>query len=126
MPAGRGLAAGDRVGYLPAMSVHWMMLFAAGVFEIAFAVCLKLSDGLRKPGWTALFVLAAAASLALLDRAIAVIPLGTAYAVWTGIGAAGTAAVGMLLFGESRSPTRLALIVVLILAIAGLKLVSTG
>jgi quaternary ammonium compound-resistance protein SugE len=106
------------------MSTPWMLLLAAGVFEIGFAACLKLSDGFRKPAWTALFIAAAAASFLLLNEAIETIPLGTAYAVWTGIGAAGTALVGMLAFGEPRSYRRLVLIALLIAAVAGLKSVS--
>ncbi len=74
------------------MASSWAFLLIAGAFEVAFATCLKLSDGLRKKTWTGLFIVAAAISFLLLRRAIETIPLGTAYAVWTGIGAAGTAA----------------------------------
>ena len=70
------------------MGTSWTLLLIAGLFEIVFAACLKLSDGFRKKGWTAMFILAAAISFLLLARAIETIPLGTAYAVWTGIGAA--------------------------------------
>ena len=106
------------------MATSWILLLAAGLVEIVFATCLKLSDGFRKKPWTALFIAAAAVSFFLLNRAIETIPLGTAYAVWTGIGAGGTALVGMLLFGEPRSLLRILLLVVLIGAVGGLKAVS--
>ena len=106
------------------MGTSWTLLLIAGLFEIFFAACLKLSDGFRKKGWTAMFILAATISFLLLARAIETIPLGTAYAVWTGIGAGGTALVGMLVFKEPRSLVRIVLLFVLIIAVGGLKAVS--
>ncbi|MFO1153188.1 MAG: multidrug efflux SMR transporter [Rhodospirillales bacterium] len=106
------------------MTTNWILLLAAGLVEIVFATCLKLSDGFRKKVWTGLFIAAAAVSFFLLNRAIETIPLGTAYAVWTGIGAGGTALVGMLAFNEPRSLLRIVLLVVLIGAVGGLKAVS--
>ena len=106
------------------MATDWLLLMIAGLFEVAFATCLKLSEGFRKWPWTVLFIIAATISFLLLDRAIETIPLGTAYAVWTGIGAAGTTVVGMFVFGEPRTLVRILLIVVLIAAVGGLKTVS--
>lgn len=102
----------------------WVYLALAGVFEIAFTTCLKLSDGFRRIGYALGFVAAAAASFWLLTLALESIPLGTAYAVWTGIGAFGTAIVGMAFFGEPVTSWRVSFIAVLIGAIVGLKLVS--
>jgi quaternary ammonium compound-resistance protein SugE len=85
---------------------------------------MRLSEGFRHPGWTAGFVVSAVLSFILLERAQRDIPLGTAYAVWVGIGALGTAVVGMWLFREPVETVRLVLLAVLVGAIAGLKLVS--
>ncbi|MFO1127577.1 MAG: multidrug efflux SMR transporter [Rhodospirillales bacterium] len=106
------------------METSWILLLTAGLFEIVFATCLKLSDGFRKRVWTALFIAAATVSFFLLNRAIETIPLGTAYAVWTGIGAGGTAAVGMVFFREPRSLVRILLLLVLVGAVGGLKAAS--
>lgn len=104
----------------------WAILLAAGLFEVGFTTCMRLSDGFRHPGWTAGFVASAVLSFILLERSARAIPLGTAYAVWVGIGAAGTALVGMWLFREPVETVRLLLLAVLVGAIAGLKLVSPG
>jgi quaternary ammonium compound-resistance protein SugE len=104
----------------------WAILLLAGLFEVGFTTCLRLSDGFRQPWWTAGFFLTAGLSFVLLERAQREIPLGTAYAVWVGIGAAGTALVGMLLFREPVETVRLVLLAVLVGAIIGLKLVSPG
>ena len=106
--------------------MHWIYLVLAGVFEIGFTACLKLSDGFTRLWWSLAFVVTAVISFAFLNQAITVIPLGTAYAIWTGIGAAGTAVVGMIAFRESASWARIALIVALVAAVAGLKLVSAA
>lgn len=104
--------------------MSWMHLFLAGLFEIAFALGLKHTEGFTRP-WPTLFTaLAAATSLWLLTRALEGIPLGTAYAVWTGIGAIGVALVGMTAFGESASPARLACLAMIVAGVAGLKLLS--
>lgn len=102
----------------------WLCLFLAGCFEIGFTTFLKLSDHFSRWPWTLAFLASAATSFVLLSRAVTVIPMGTAYAVWTGIGAAGTVVVGILAFGESASFARLALLVLLVGSIAGLKLVA--
>jgi quaternary ammonium compound-resistance protein SugE len=104
--------------------VAWLILLAAGLFEVGFTTCLRLSEGFRHPGWSAGFFLSAGLSFFLLERAQREIPLGTAYAVWVGIGAAGTAIVGMWLFREPVETVRLVLLAVLVGAIIGLKLVS--
>jgi quaternary ammonium compound-resistance protein SugE len=104
--------------------MHWFYLGLAGLFEVGFTICLKLSDGFKRPGWTAGFVVAGLISFGLLTLSLDGIPLGTAYAVWTGIGAAGTALVGMLYFREPADPVRIALIAALIATVVGLKWVS--
>ncbi len=102
----------------------WLVLVAAGLLEVGFTTCLRLSEGFRNPWWTAGFFLSAGLSFVLLERAQRVIPLGTAYAVWVGIGAAGTAIVGIWLFREPLETARLVLLAVLVGSIIGLKLVS--
>jgi quaternary ammonium compound-resistance protein SugE len=104
--------------------MHWMILAVAGVFEVGFTYCLKRSDSFRYPVWTTGFVACAIASLGLLNVAAREIPLGTAYAVWTGIGAAGTAGLGILCFREPATALRIGLIALLIAAVVGLKFVS--
>lgn len=104
--------------------MSWIHLFLAGLFEIAFVLGLKHSEGFTRP-WPTLFTaLAAATSLWLLTRALQGIPLGTAYAIWTGSGAVGVALVGMGLFGESASPARIACLLMIVAGVAGLKLLS--
>jgi quaternary ammonium compound-resistance protein SugE len=102
----------------------WIFLAIAGLFEIGWAVGLKYTDGFSRPVPSALTVLAMIGSFWLLALALRSIPLGTAYAVWTGIGAVGTAALGILLFAEPVSALRLACIGLIVAGIAGLKLVS--
>lgn len=102
----------------------WLLLVAAGLFEVGFTTCMRLSGGFKNPWWTGGFFLSAALSFYLLERAQRTIPLGTAYAVWVGIGALGTAVVGMWLFREPVETIRLVLLAVLLGAIIGLKLVS--
>lgn len=104
--------------------MHWLFLVIAGAFEIGFTACLKMSNGFTQLWWTLAFAVSAAISFLFLNLAIAVIPLGTAYAIWTGIGAAGTAAVGMIVFKEPVTRARVILIVALVAAVVGLKFVS--
>ncbi len=102
----------------------WLFLFVAGLFEVAWAVGLKYTDGFSRL-WPPLGTLAAMAiSLGLLGLALRVLPLGTAYAVWTGIGSVGTAIIGIWLFGESSDALRLLCIALIVAGIIGLKLVS--
>lgn len=102
----------------------WLYLILAGFFEVGFAAALKLSDGLSKLWPSVAFVLLGAASFMLLTRAMASIPLGTAYAVWTGIGAVGTVLVGIIWFGDPVSGPRLFFLAALLCSLVGLKLVS--
>lgn len=88
----------------------WLSLFAAAGFEVVWALALKRSDGFAHLGFTALFVVALVLSMGLLALALRSLPVGTAYAVWTGTGAVGTALLGMALLGEPVTPARLAAI----------------
>lgn len=102
----------------------WLLLVVAGLLEAGFATALKLSESLTRPVPTLLFFALASVSFMILTRVAQVLPLGTAYAVWTGIGAAGTVIVGILAFEESASAARLAFLALLIGAVAGLKFVD--
>ena len=102
----------------------WLYLVAAGIFEIGWAVGLKYTDGFTKVVPTTWTVASMLASLALLGLALNALPLGTAYAIWTGIGTIGTVAFGIAIFGESASAVRLACIGLILAGIVGLKLVS--
>lgn len=104
----------------------WLFLILAGIFEIGFTTALKLSDGFTKVVPSLTFMVCSLISFWMLLRAIQVIPLGTAYAVWTGIGAFGTAIIGILFFNESTSIFRMLLLVILISAVVGLKFLSYG
>ncbi len=100
------------------------MLVAAGLFEVAWAIGLEYSEGLSKPLPTAATVLALAVSMVLLARAVENLPIGTAYAVWTGIGAVGTATLGIVLFDEPATLARGGFIAVIVVGIVGLHSVS--
>ena len=102
----------------------WAYLAVAGLFEIGWAIGLKYSDGFSKPVPSLLTVVAMVLSVWLLSIAMRTIPVGTAYAVWTGIGAIGVAVLGMVLFGESREVLRVICLFLIIAGIIGLKLVS--
>ena len=102
----------------------WAYLTVAGLFEIGWAIGLKYSDGFSKPVPSILTAIAMAFSLWLLSIAMKTIPVGTAYAVWTGIGAVGVAILGMVLFAESREVLRVICLFLIIAGIIGLKLVS--
>jgi quaternary ammonium compound-resistance protein SugE len=104
------------------MTLPWVLLVVAGFFEIAWAVGLKFTHGFTRPVPSLLTVAAMAISFLLLSRALMAIPVGTAYAVWTGIGAAGTAIAGMWLFGEPAAVLRILSILLIIAGIIGLKL----
>jgi quaternary ammonium compound-resistance protein SugE len=104
--------------------VSWLLLLVAGLCEIAWAVGLKYTNGFTKPVPTTLVIAAMIASVWLLAIALRTIPVGTGYAVWTGIGAVGTAITGMFLFNESRDVARILCIVLIVAGIAGLKLVT--
>jgi quaternary ammonium compound-resistance protein SugE len=102
----------------------WITLTIAGILEIGWAVGLKYADGFTKPLPSALTLVAMAASMWLLAQAARALPIGTAYAVWTGIGAVGTALLGMVLFGEPRTVLRLTCVVLIVAGIVGLKVVK--
>jgi len=102
----------------------WFVLLLAGLFEIGWAVGLKFTDGFTRPVPTVLTVASMVASVALLGLALKTLPLGTAYAVWTGVGTVGTVLLGIVLFGESTAALRLACIALIVAGIVGLKLVS--
>jgi quaternary ammonium compound-resistance protein SugE len=103
----------------------WLLLIIAGVLEIGWAVGLKYADGFTRLGPSLWTLAALAASMVLLAAAARSLPIGTAYAVWTGIGAAGTALLGIWLFREPASLARLFCIALIIAGVLGLKLVST-
>jgi quaternary ammonium compound-resistance protein SugE len=103
----------------------WLMLFAAGLFEIGFTTCMRYTDGFKNLGWNIGFFICAFTSFTLLEKAAKTIPLGTAYAVWVGIGAVGTLAVGVVTHEETLGLVRLMLIAGLVACIAGLKLTGS-
>lgn len=104
--------------------MDWIVLVIAGLFEVAWATGLKYTEGFTRLWPSAWTVAAMAVSLLLLAQALKTLPIGTAYAVWTGIGAVGTAVMGIILFGESRDAMRLTCIAVIVAGIAGLRLSS--
>ncbi|GAA0427099.1 MAG: quaternary ammonium compound efflux SMR transporter SugE [Massilia sp.] len=102
----------------------WILLVLAGLFEIVWAVGLKYTEGFTRLWPTVGTVAAMIVSFGLLAHVLKTLPIGTAYAIWTGIGAVGTALVGIIVLGESASPARLACIGMIAAGIVGLKLVS--
>lgn len=102
----------------------WVYLLLAGLFEVGFTTCMKLSAGFTKWPWIIAFAVCAIASFGLLNKSISVIPLGTAYAVWTGLGAFGTALIGIIFFRDPAGTLRLVFLGTLIASIIGLKFVS--
>ena len=100
----------------------WLLLMLGGLFEVGFTTALRFVDGFRNLPWTLAFLGSVAMSMGLLEGAARTIPMGTAYAVWAGIGAVGTVIVGMVLFNEPATLIRLLLILTIVAAIAGLKL----
>jgi quaternary ammonium compound-resistance protein SugE len=107
-----------------APNVAWAVLVIAGVFEVGWAIGLKYTEGFTRLIPSALTLTAMVASIVLLGLALRALPVGTAYAVWTGIGAVGTAALGIYLFGEPATAARLASIGLIVAGIVGLKLVT--
>ena len=102
----------------------WLLLIVAGLFEVGWAIGLKYTEGFSRAMPTILTVLSMIVSLGLLGLALRDLPVGTAYAVWTGVGAVGTAALGIMLFGDPATLPRLASIGLIVAGIAGLKLVG--
>ena len=99
----------------------WIVLVIAGIFETGWAVGLKYSQGFTRLGWSVATVVMIALSMGLLGIVTKVLPLGTAYAVWTGIGAIGTVLLGIALFGESAQMSRLVCLGLILVGIVGLK-----
>lgn len=104
----------------------WVLVVVAGLFETGFALSLKASHGFTRLVPSVLFVVCAAASFGLLSTGLRNLPVGSAYAVWTGIGAAGTAVAGMVLLGESTQVLKLVSIVLIVAGVVGLQLTSGG
>lgn len=102
----------------------WVYLMLAGLCEVVFAATLKATQGLTKPLPTAIFLISILASFALLALATREIPIGTAYAVWSGIGVAGAALVGILIYHEPATALRLVCLATLLVSIIGLKLAT--
>ena len=102
----------------------WALLGIAGVLEIAFAFCMKLSEGFTRPIPAMLTVTTGLSSVFLLSLSLRTLPVGTGYAVWTGIGAAGTAVLGVAALGDSAAPMRMLCIGLILVGVIGLKLVS--
>jgi len=106
------------------LSVAWLLLFLAGLLEVAWAVGLKYTDGFTRPWPTAATIVAMIGSVVLLALAVRTLPLGTAYAVWTGIGTAGAVLLGVVLFNEPATLARLFFVGLIVAGIVGLKLVA--
>jgi quaternary ammonium compound-resistance protein SugE len=102
----------------------WLLLILAGLFEIGWAIGLKYTNGFTAPMPTALTVIAMVISVVLLGLAVRDLPIGTAYAVWTGIGTVGTVILGMILFGDPATIIRLTCITMIVAGILGLKFLS--
>jgi quaternary ammonium compound-resistance protein SugE len=106
------------------MKMAWALLGIAGALEIAFAFSMKASEGFTRLIPALLTVIIGVSSVVLLSLALRTLPMGTGYAVWTGIGAAGTAIVGIAVLGESAAPMRLLCIALILAGVIGLKLVA--
>ena len=104
----------------------WLLLLLAGLFEVAWAIGLKYTDGFSRPLPTLLTLSAMGVSVLLLAMAVKQLPLGTAYAVWVGVGAVGTAILGIVLLGESANPGRLISLGLIVAGIIGLKLATVA
>ena len=104
--------------------MSWLYLIVGGLFEVGFTTSLRFVEGFRNAPWTLAFLVSVAISMALLELASRSIPMGTAYAVWGGIGALGTVLVGILWFSEPATLVRVLLILMIVAAIAGLRLTA--
>ncbi|MBK7227474.1 MAG: quaternary ammonium compound efflux SMR transporter SugE [Ignavibacteriales bacterium] len=105
--------------------MNWIILFIAGLFEIAWAIGLKYTEGFSKL-WPSVFTITSMIiSMGLLAYSVKHLPIGTAYAIWTGIGAVGTAVLGIILFNESKELVRIFFILLIVIGIVGLKLFSS-
>lgn len=106
--------------------MSWFLLFIAGLFEVAWAIGLKYTDGFSRLWPTVGTVTAMVVSVLLLGLAMRELPVGTAYAVWTGIGAVGTVILGIVLFNDPTNAARLLCVALIVVGILGLKLTSAG
>ena len=102
-------------------SVAWLLLIVSGLLDVAWAISMKFTQGYTRPGWTALSLILLGAFVYLLGKVLTVLPVGSAYAIWTGIGALGTVLLGVLLFGEALSALRVAGAVLVIAGIVALE-----
>jgi quaternary ammonium compound-resistance protein SugE len=102
--------------------IAWLALVAAGLLDVGWAISMKYADGYTRLGWSLISLALLAAFVFLLGRALQALPVGTAYAVWTGIGAVGTVLMGVILFGETLNPVRLGGIALVLIGIVALKL----
>ncbi|MBE1588103.1 DMT family transporter [Nonomuraea angiospora] len=102
----------------------WIVLVLAGVFEVVMALSLKLSNGFGHLWWTLSFLVTAVLSFGLLSYALKTLEVGTAYAVWTGVGAAGTAVLGMIAMGDEVSPARVISIALILAGVIGLRVLA--
>ncbi|MBB5700716.1 quaternary ammonium compound-resistance protein SugE [Ochrobactrum daejeonense] len=99
----------------------WLLLIVSGLLDVAWAIAMKYAEGYTRTGWTVLSVVLLIAFVYLLGRVLEILPVGTAYAVWTGIGAAGTVLLGIVLFGEAINPMRLGGVTLIVIGIVALK-----
>lgn len=106
------------------VSASWIVLIVAGLFEVCWAIGLKYTEGFTKPLPSLFTLVTLAISMYLLARASETLPIGTAYGVWVGIGALGAGMLGIFLFNESANPARIFFLILLLVAIIGLKLTS--
>jgi quaternary ammonium compound-resistance protein SugE len=105
-------------------TLGWIYLLASGAIDVLWALSMKKADGFNNPGWTAVSLILLAAFVYLLTKSLQVLPVGTAYAVWTGIGAAGTVISGIVFFAEPATMARLVCVAIIVAGIVGLKLSS--
>lgn len=105
-------------------NIAWLLLLVAGLLEIVWSISMKASQGFTKPHFTALTLVAAALSFWLLGLALRQLPVGTAYAAWTGVGAVGAAILGILIFNEPVTMARIICIALIVIGIVGLKFFS--
>lgn len=103
----------------------WVLLVLSGLLDVVWALATKKSDGMTHPGWAAASIVLLAGFVLALSKALSVLPLGMAYAVWTGIGAVGSVLVGAVVFGEPLGAQRIAYVTIIVVAIVGLHL-GTG
>jgi quaternary ammonium compound-resistance protein SugE len=102
--------------------ISWIYLILAGLFEIVFAIALKLSEDFTKTRWIIVFMISSVFSFYFLSKSLARIPIGTAYLIWSGIGGVGAVMVGIMFFNEPTTPLRLFFMALIIIAMIGLKL----